>query len=232
MSSSIQGFVQLASGLGEMTKARATEAATEILTLTTKAPHAGKKLAKQATAMAEGLLEAAEANRQQLVTLVRTEIDGAVSKLGLGTLAHEVATLSGNVQLLFAQLDELRSGGSGATPSAVKSPAAAPTEAAGAAPKPSASKSAAPTKRGPRKSMAEGSKSASARAKKAPAKKAAPAKGASAAKKASPGKQATPAKKAAPAKKASAAKQAVPAKKAPAKKASAAKQAAAEGASS
>lgn len=79
---SVRGYVQLASGLGELTRARATEAAQGLLSL----PGVGlatSKLAVQVGALAEELLAAAMANREHLTMLVRSEVDAAVTRLGL-----------------------------------------------------------------------------------------------------------------------------------------------------
>jgi len=204
---SIQGYVELASGLGDLTRSRAKEAAQEIIALASQ-DTSRKKLAKQASALADDLLKAAEANRKQIVRLVRREVDSAVGKLDVDRLTREVQGLGATVAALASQVEELAR-------------SAASVEIRGAATVVSEIVEVAPE---PVKAAA---KKAPARvAKKAPAKKAAtnatPAKAAakvSAAK--APAKKA--AMKAAPAKKASAttAKGAAkaPAAKAPAKKA-------------
>ena len=200
---SIQGYVELASGLGDLTRSRAKEAAQEIIALASQ-DTSRKKLAKQASALADDLLKAAEANRKQIVRLVRREVDSAVGKLDVDRLTREVQGLGATVATLASQVEELAR-------------SAASVEIRGAATVVSDIVEVAPE---PVKAAA---KKAPARvAKKAPAKKAttkaAPAK-APAAK--APAKKA--ATKAAPAKKASAttAKAAAkaPAAKAPAKKA-------------
>ena len=53
---SIQGYVELASGLGELTRSRAKEAAPEILALA-GADGSRKKVAKQASKLADELLQ-------------------------------------------------------------------------------------------------------------------------------------------------------------------------------
>lgn len=76
---SVRGYIDLASGLGELTRARAMEAAQGLLSL----PAAGSKVAIQAGALAEELLATATANRSNLTELVRSEVDLAVTRLGL-----------------------------------------------------------------------------------------------------------------------------------------------------
>ena len=105
--SSIQGFVELASGLGEMTRARAAEAVGEILELTANAPSSSKKVAKQANKLAEEFVSAAETNRQQITRLIRRELENAMSGLDLGTVSAEVESLRRRVQDLAGQVEAL-----------------------------------------------------------------------------------------------------------------------------
>ena len=80
---SVRGYVQLASGLSELTRARATEAARGLLSLQVSGVETGSKLAVQVSALAEELLAAATANRHNLTVLVRSEVDAAVNRIGL-----------------------------------------------------------------------------------------------------------------------------------------------------
>src|SRR6476661_10314472 len=97
-------YVQLASGLGEMTKARAMEAAQGLLAL----PGADEvtRRAVRASTLADQLLVAARANRAALVALVRSEVDAALkrtegariaeldaARTTLAALTHEIAEL-------------------------------------------------------------------------------------------------------------------------------------------
>ena len=81
----VRGYVQLASGLGELTKARATEAAQGLLSL----PGAGEvgKRAMQVTEFADQLLEAARANRESLLALIRSEVESALGRSDVVRLA-------------------------------------------------------------------------------------------------------------------------------------------------
>lgn len=103
---SIQGYVELASGLGDLTRSRAKEAAQEIIALASQ-DTSRKKLAKQASALADDLLKAAEANRKQIVRLVRREVDSAVGKLDVDRLTREVQGLGATVAALASQVEEL-----------------------------------------------------------------------------------------------------------------------------
>lgn len=247
---SIQGYVELASGLGDLTRSRAKEAAQEIVALASQ-DTSPKKLAKQASALADDLLKAAEANRKQIVRLVRREVDSAVGKLDVDRLTREVQGLGATVAALASQVEELaRSAASveirGAAtvasgivemaPEPVKAAAKkAPTRVTRKAPakRTTATTSAPATKSAPAKKAT--SKKATATAAKATATKSAPAKKATATKSApaakAPAKKATAsttkatATKSAPAKKTTATKSAsaatAPAKKAPAAKSTA-----------
>lgn len=78
---SVRSYVQLASGLGELTKARAMEAAQGLLAL----PGADEvtRRAVHVSAVADQLLEAARANRASLLTLVRGEVEAALKRADL-----------------------------------------------------------------------------------------------------------------------------------------------------
>ena len=80
---SIRAYLQLASGLSDLTRARAMEAAQGLLTLPASSVATGTKMASQASALADELLAAATANRSTLTTLVRDEVDVAMTRLGL-----------------------------------------------------------------------------------------------------------------------------------------------------
>ena len=182
---SIQGYVELASGLGDLTRSRAKEAAQEIIALASQ-DTSRKKLAKQASALADDLLKAAEANRKQIVRLVRREVDSAVGKLDVDRLTREVQGLGATVAALASQVEELaRSAASveirGAAtvvseivevaPEPVKAAAKkAPARVAKKAPAKKAATKAAPAKKA---SATTAKAAAKAPAAKAPAKKAA-----------------------------------------------------------
>ena len=109
---SIQGYVELASGLGELTRSRAKEAARELLTLS-GADASSKKVAKEASRLAEELLTAAETNRKQLVRLVRREVETAMARLDVSRVVGDVQHLGATVTSLAGQVDELARAASG-----------------------------------------------------------------------------------------------------------------------
>src|SRR4051812_38598685 len=103
---SVRGYVQLASGLGELTRARALEAAQGLLALPGMAGATGK-VAGQGGALAEEILAAAFANRENLTALVRGEVDVAVSRLGL-VPAADLQGARDEVARLRAEVSRLR----------------------------------------------------------------------------------------------------------------------------
>jgi polyhydroxyalkanoate synthesis regulator phasin len=109
---SIQGYVELASGLGELTRAKAVEAAHELIALgSSDASRA--KLAQQAGQLADELMRAAEENRRQVIALVQREVEGALGRVDVGRLLEEVQSLTAMVTALAAQVDDLARGVTG-----------------------------------------------------------------------------------------------------------------------
>lgn len=104
---SVRGYLQLASGLGELTRARATEAAQGLLSLPGVGVATGK-VAVQVGALAEELLAAATTNRENLTALVRNEVDAAVTHLGL-VPAEKLKESQADAARLRAEVAELRS---------------------------------------------------------------------------------------------------------------------------
>ena len=111
---SVRGYVQLASGLSELTRARATEAAHGLLSLQGSGIETGSKLAVQVSALAEELLAAATANRHNLTALVRSEVDAAVNRIGL-VPAEQLQDSQAELAAARAELAALRSSSSGKT---------------------------------------------------------------------------------------------------------------------
>jgi hypothetical protein len=212
---SVRSYVQLASGLGEMTKARAMDAAQGLLAL----PGADEvtRRAVQASTLADQLLEAARANRANLLSLIQSEVESALKRADVARVA-DVDAARAALTSVTKEIAELRSllvatgasavagasrspigrsvGGSGAISTAVRpaAPAAAPSAPA----KKVTAKKAAPARKVAAQKAAPATKVAPAR--KVAAQKAAPATKATA-KKTAPRKtaaQKTTAKKTAP----------------------------------
>jgi len=167
---SIQGYVELTSGLGELTRSRAKEAAAEIVALA-GSDASRKKAAKQVSGVADELLRAAQANRKHLVRLIRREVESALAKLDVNRVSSDVQALATTVAGLASQVDDLARSAtrkSARTPSPV---AEALTEL-GPEPARVAAKKA-PAKKAPAKKAPAKKAPAKKAAKKAPAKKAA-----------------------------------------------------------
>jgi len=153
---SIRAYVQLASGLTDLTRARAMEAAQGLLSLPATGIATGTKMATQASALADELLAAATANRSELTTLIRTEVDAAVmTRLGLVPV-QKLEEVEAEAAHLRAEVARLRSASSPAA--AAKSPV----------------KKAAAAKSPVKKAAAAKSPVKKAAAAKSPVKKAAP----------------------------------------------------------
>src|SRR6478672_3664819 len=105
---SVRGYVQLASGLGELTKARALEAAQGLLSL--PGVTSTGKVAGQVTSLADELLAAATTNRENVTALVRSEVEAALSRMGL-VPAAELEVVQAQVTRLRAELAHLRTPG-------------------------------------------------------------------------------------------------------------------------
>jgi len=177
---SVRSYIQLASGLGEMTKARAMEAAQGLLSL----PGADEvtRRAVQASTLADQLLEAAKSNRANLVALVQHEVELA-QKRAEAARAAEAGAAQAAVSALAKELADLRgmlrAGGamvgrrSGAVSTRVRagSPLAQP-ETTRATGKPATAKKATARRATTKKTTAKRATAKKATAKKATATKA------------------------------------------------------------
>ena len=160
---SVRGYVQLASGLSELTRARATEAAHGLLSLQGSGIETGSKLAVQVSALAEELLAAATANRHNLTALVRSEVDAAVNRIGL-VPAEQLQDSQAELAAARAELAALRSSSSGKTSAkkaAVKRTPAKRTVVKKTAAKRSAAKTSAAKTSAVKKTAAKGSAASS-----------------------------------------------------------------------
>ncbi len=146
---SFRGYVQLASGLGELTRARAMEAAQGLISMPGVSVATGK-FAVQVGALAEELLAAATTNREHLTALVRGEVDAAVTRLGL-VPAEKLEEAQAEAARLRAEVAALRSASARSTAGTEKKAA---TKKAGV--KTAATKKAAVRKTAAKKSAATG----------------------------------------------------------------------------
>ena len=141
MLDALRGYVQLATGLTEVTMAKAREAAAALLAQgldlgnvpdvpgKDSAVSAATVAASQVQGLADDLLETSKQNRELLTGLVRTEVDRAAGRLGF-VREEELAAVRRHVSRLETQLAEVRTQiGAGAvvTPAA-SAPAATPAK--------------------------------------------------------------------------------------------------------
>ncbi|MEO7744903.1 MAG: hypothetical protein ABIV05_01600, partial [Actinomycetota bacterium] len=115
----LKAYLQVASGVGDLTRQRALEAARQALAATPAAAvlpvaSAGVDgLAAQASALADELLAAGRQNREMLGQLVRAEVDTVVARLGLdgrSDLEAELATSRARVRELERNLAAKQTG--------------------------------------------------------------------------------------------------------------------------
>lgn len=161
---SVRTALQLLSGAGEMTRAKALEAAGTLLEL----PGVGETSAR-AGQLAEELLEAATANQAMITELVRTELDRRLVVLGLAR-GSDLDAAQRKIDTLEVEVAALRAGAAGN-----------PSTRAAVSKKPAKAKKPASTttKKTATKASAAGAKKTTAKktaAKKAPEKKAVAAK--------------------------------------------------------
>ena len=107
----VRGYLQLASGLTEVTRQRATATAKSLLTgsptgmgqLAMDQAAKGQAAVAQIAALADEIVATSRANRELLVGLIRAEVDRAVGGLGLvtqddfGALQRKVDRLAGGL---------------------------------------------------------------------------------------------------------------------------------------
>jgi len=144
----LRGYLSLASGLTDITAARARAAARSLV-------EQGEATAGQVSGLAEDLVATSRRNRESLLLLVRHEVEQAVRRVGLGA-SSDVESLTTRVRELERTVRELRAQAARSPEESAKQPVA---------------KKAAPAK----KAAATKAPAKKAAAKKAPAKKA-PAK--------------------------------------------------------
>jgi polyhydroxyalkanoate synthesis regulator phasin len=164
----LRGYLALASGVTEVTAARARSAARTLV-------EQGESTAGQVTALAEDLVATSRRNREGLVLIVRHEVEATLRRLGLGA-AGDVDALNQRVRRLEQALRDAERGRgtsstSGTTSTAAGSGSSRPKKTA----KRSAKKSAA-KKSVAKKSVAKKSATRTSTAKKSTARTSTPKK--------------------------------------------------------
>jgi hypothetical protein len=137
----LRGYVQLASGLTEVTKQKA-QAAAKALLQQTGAENLKSGLSTKVSELADEIVATSKSNRQLLQAIVTNEVEGAVARLGF-VRSEEVAALARRVQTLETKLAEARAT-SPVEPAGDALAEAAPMQmAAGPGPVPTTKKTAA-----------------------------------------------------------------------------------------
>jgi polyhydroxyalkanoate synthesis regulator phasin len=178
----LRGYVQLASGLTEVTRQRAQQAAKALLQQS-GADSLTSGVTARVSELADEIVATSKSNRQLLQAIVANEVEGAVARLGFVRI-EEVAALSRRIETLEREVAQTHAATADLSAPATSAPAtsapvaSAPVASApvGSAPAKKAAKEA-PAKQAPAKKAAVESapakKSAAKKAaKKAPAKKA------------------------------------------------------------
>lgn len=139
MIDALRSYLQLASGLAEVSAAKAKEAAASLAAQGSDASKTPEALSTGLQTIAEDLVEQSRTNTDILVGLVKTEVDRAVGRMGF-VREEELAAVRRHVQRLEAQLGTRSGQAVGAAGTAVnvatvgaKSAAATAKTAAGAA---------------------------------------------------------------------------------------------------
>jgi len=117
------GYLQVASGLTDVTRQRATATAKSLLGDGGLGGASDKVNVGQVQSLAEELVAASKANRELLTGLIRAEVDRAVGALGLAT-RDDVAALRRQVERLQHDMREMASTKKSATRKPTKKPAA------------------------------------------------------------------------------------------------------------
>jgi hypothetical protein len=99
----IRGYVQLASGLGEATRARATEVAQSLLMLASRTSPAD--VASQVAAVTDDLLASAKANQESMLTLMRHELASLLDSSTALVKVTDFDSLKARVASLAAEVD-------------------------------------------------------------------------------------------------------------------------------
>ncbi|MFI5698307.1 phasin family protein [Kribbella sp. NPDC051586] len=101
----VRGYVQLASGLTEVTKQKAQAAAKALLQQT-----GADTLTSRVSELADEIVATSKSNRQLLQAIVSNEVEGAVARLGF-VRSEEVAALTRRVKALETELAEAHAAG-------------------------------------------------------------------------------------------------------------------------
>jgi hypothetical protein len=124
MLNDLRTYLQLATGVTEATAAKAKDVVSGLvaqgLNLTSKVQPV-QDVADQVQELADELVETSRTNRELLVGMIRSEVDKAVGRMGF-VREDELAALRRHVQRLEAEISDMRSRPTGATPAETSKP--------------------------------------------------------------------------------------------------------------
>jgi len=107
MMDGLRSYIQVATGLTEVTATKAREIVSSLLsqglTLSTRAP----EVIGQVQSMADDLMSTGKDNREMLVGLIRSEVDRAVARIGV-VREDELAALRRQVERLQAEVESMK----------------------------------------------------------------------------------------------------------------------------
>ncbi|MDO8309814.1 MAG: hypothetical protein Q7V58_15850 [Actinomycetota bacterium] len=122
----LRNYLEMASGLTEVTTAKAKDVVSGLvsagLSLSTRAMPAPDMMG-QVQELADDLVATSRTNREMLVGMIRSEVDRAVGRMGF-VREDELAALRRHVQRLEKQVDDLAAASPRASAPAAPAPAA------------------------------------------------------------------------------------------------------------
>ena len=105
MMDALKGYVQLATGLTEVTAAKARDAASALVNQGMQWTGKSSDAMESVQDIADELLVTSQQNREALIEMIRTEVDRAVGRLGF-VREDELAALRARVERLESGADE------------------------------------------------------------------------------------------------------------------------------
>ena len=121
----LKGYVQLATGLTEVTAAKARDAATALVNQGMQWTGKSSDAMESVQDIADDLLVTSQQNREALMEMIRTEVDRAVGRLGF-VREDELAALRARVERLESGTDASSAASEAPSASGDETPAPAP----------------------------------------------------------------------------------------------------------
>ena len=125
MMDALKGYVQLATGLTEVTAAKARDAASALVNQGMQWTGKSSDAMESVQDIADDLLVTSQQNREALMEMIRTEVDRAVGRLGF-VREDELAALRARVERLESGTDASSTASEAPSASGDETPAPAP----------------------------------------------------------------------------------------------------------